>query len=1001
TFFYYLGLAVQKASSRRSKPMPLLTPEYLLGIPEFSRNFFAELFGRLKGPAVLVFDNTQEVPGESLLYGAIIEGLARMQVDIRIIMVSRSEPPPQFARLLASRMMKLLGWHDLRLTLEEFTEIARHRGFEEERAATFSGLHTQVDGWAAGLKLVLEGAAKLNGKVALAGDNEPREIFDYFAAEVFERVEPDVQDCLLKIAFLPRIQVPLAEKLSGHERAGLILDDLYRRNFFIVKLARPERTYEYHPLFREFLLTMADVRFSHPDIDHIRKNAAMLLETDGQIEEAMALFRQADDYPNLIRLLLDQAPALVSQGRHQTVERLLNAIPEEVMATTPWLLFWRGAARMSSDPSAGSPFFEQALELFDERGDAAGAFLAWSGAVDAIIYTFDSFTLLDDWMRRFERLAGRYPTFPSPEIEVRVITSLLHILALRQPCHSDFGMWEKRGLSAASAVNDIDLRINICMPLVMAAVFAGDLAKAEKLLLGLKDGIRSIDHCSLAVISLKVMEVSYLWLAGRFEECECAVTKGLELAESTGIKPTVFPIMCHGTSGLLSAGNLSRAKEYLDKMSAFLDRLGRCEKGFYHLKKTWEGLLDQNPSAVLLHAEKSLQVLLEVGMSQAIALAYLAMGYGLHETGKHELAADHFIKAREHSTQAKSRQTEFACLLAEANFAYDLGDDELGVQSLTTALSLGRKHGYFNCYFWRPAVITRLCCKALEAGIQKEYVQELIRQRKLMPESPPSEIETWPWPFRIYTLGRFELVRDGKPVRSNGKGQQKPLALLKALIALGGRNVAEFQLTEALWPDADGDMQHQSLATTLHRLRRLLGEKEAIEYRDGQLSLSACYCWVDAWAFERLLSQAEAESQKKVQRCMSAAAGYAEKAIDLYKGNFLPEDSVEYWCMHKKERLKSRFLRGVIFLGRSLEKSGDQEQAVERYLQALEVDPMVEEFYQRLMINYQRQGRNADAAMIYRRCQENFNTYLKVQPSRQTLAIYNSILSDSAERIKN
>ncbi|MDH3330275.1 MAG: hypothetical protein OEM01_13685, partial [Desulfobulbaceae bacterium] len=44
TFFYYLGLAVQKASSRRSKPMPLLTPEYLLGIPEFSRNFFAELF---------------------------------------------------------------------------------------------------------------------------------------------------------------------------------------------------------------------------------------------------------------------------------------------------------------------------------------------------------------------------------------------------------------------------------------------------------------------------------------------------------------------------------------------------------------------------------------------------------------------------------------------------------------------------------------------------------------------------------------------------------------------------------------------------------------------------------------------------------------------------------------------------------------------------------------------------------------------------------------------
>src|SRR5690242_14143631 len=40
TFFYYLGNAVQIAAPRHRKPLPLLTPEYLMGIPTFAKNYF-------------------------------------------------------------------------------------------------------------------------------------------------------------------------------------------------------------------------------------------------------------------------------------------------------------------------------------------------------------------------------------------------------------------------------------------------------------------------------------------------------------------------------------------------------------------------------------------------------------------------------------------------------------------------------------------------------------------------------------------------------------------------------------------------------------------------------------------------------------------------------------------------------------------------------------------------------------------------------------------------
>ena len=49
----------------------------------------------------------------------------------------------------------------------------------------------------------------------------------------------------------------------------------------------------------------------------------------------------------------------------------------------------------------------------------------------------------------------------------------------------------------------------------------------------------------------------------------------------------------------------------------------------------------------------------------------------------------------------------------------------------------------------------------------------------------------------------FELVRDGQPVKFTGKAQQRPLDLLKLLLALGDIDVDSQQLTAALWPDAD------------------------------------------------------------------------------------------------------------------------------------------------------------------------------------------------------
>ena len=48
SFFYYLGLAAAAKAPRKRRPMPLLTPEYLLDIEGFTRRFFRELLRKVR-----------------------------------------------------------------------------------------------------------------------------------------------------------------------------------------------------------------------------------------------------------------------------------------------------------------------------------------------------------------------------------------------------------------------------------------------------------------------------------------------------------------------------------------------------------------------------------------------------------------------------------------------------------------------------------------------------------------------------------------------------------------------------------------------------------------------------------------------------------------------------------------------------------------------------------------------------------------------------------------
>ena len=101
------------------------------------------------------------------------------------------------------------------------------------------------------------------------------------------------------------------------------------------------------------------------------------------------------------------------------------------------------------------------------------------------------------------------------------------------------------------------------------------------------------------------------------------------------------------------------------------------------------------------------------------------------------------------------------------------------------------------------------------------------------------------------------MLRDGAPITFPRKAPGKPLALLKLIVAWGGKPTPQAEICDALWPQAEADVALDSLSVTVHRLRRLLGDPEAVKLQDGRLNIDTARCQVDAWAFESLLERAE------------------------------------------------------------------------------------------------------------------------------------------------
>jgi DNA-binding SARP family transcriptional activator len=239
--------------------------------------------------------------------------------------------------------------------------------------------------------------------------------------------------------------------------------------------------------------------------------------------------------------------------------------------------------------------------------------------------------------------------------------------------------------------------------------------------------------------------------------------------------------------------------------------------------------------------------------------------------------------------------------------------------------------------------------------------------------------------LRVLALGRFEAWRGGEPVSpSIWQPRRKARLLLLYLLSRAPRPVACDELIEALWPDLAPDSARRALNTTFSDLRHILepflGQGQPSRYltRDEETLTFSGQVWYDVAEF---------------QQAVRTGGQAARQALELYRGDFLPEEPYPDWVLRERERLRGLYLNTLTAWLEERVQAGAWREGVELARRILEQEPWLEEVWRALMRCLARLGRRSEALHAYQECVRALRREMDVAPSAETRALFDELKS--------
>src|SRR5687768_5563731 len=387
-FLGYLGFGIQQQVPGFGEAMFSYLQEAtgeLAQHPERAVDVFLnEVLDRVEQQLILVLDDYHHLGMETGVNAVLDRLLAYLPDVLHVIIISRETPPLALGRLRTHSPSATIDRSDLLFTDEETQELFRKVFDLELTADQLAEYRERTHGWITALQLVRqvahrsvlssrEGQAGVPDLVEVLRQSE-RDIFDYFAEEVFSDESDDVRKLLLEVSLLDRIELDSCTALYPGLSCSRVLPNLVRRNVFM-SVASDSRGEEYrlHPLFQNFLRRRFRTEIGRAGVSAEHQRCAAYFLSRQSWEQAVRHLLAAEDFDSAAKVIAERGPQWISSGALGSLASLADALPESALDAHPRAIAHRAeVARLGGQYESAHTMLRRAATLLRERDDKEG-----------------------------------------------------------------------------------------------------------------------------------------------------------------------------------------------------------------------------------------------------------------------------------------------------------------------------------------------------------------------------------------------------------------------------------------------------------------------------------------------------------------------------------------------------------------------------------------------------------------------------------------------------
>ncbi|MNK78645.1 HTH-type transcriptional regulator MalT [compost metagenome] len=909
---------------------------------------------------------------------------------LRLILASRIRPDlPGLARWRLQGDALFVEQTDLAFQPEEVEALFADVLGMPLDAPMIERLMAETEGWPIAIQLMsqnlrpngrsdrlsgAEGAmAQHRGVAVPESRGSLRDLFDYLANEVFDRLSEGDRDFLLATAPLPRLWPEICRDLTGRDSVEA-LAALNERGVFLVPLG--DGAYRYHHLFREFL---RERLLSQRRLQEAHHAAAQALRARGELEEAIDHFLEAGEDEQAAEGMAVTAPSLVNQGRYARLESWLARLRPEILDRAPALAIHQGdACRLTSRFEEALDWYGRAYRSYADNAEGRSR----AQASKALVY-LDTVQPAKAEKHLEEALAETQD--PGRR------TELLVMLAENKLNQGDAVSAERLFREAREHLPQVaEHEARICLR-------TGRLSEARTILQAAlaqpaPSAAGTKAHREAALV-LSLIES----LQGEPQAAGRLASLGLERAREQGALWTEAVALIRLGHALLVEGRIAEAEGAYQEAIALARTVGVSRLKVEPLM----GLaFVAGRHGDLATAEAHLKDGLEI--AQSTGDAWLCAMLGLAQGGIYVAHGD--PRAERWLMQAQSGYERcgdpFGLALVtlwSARLAMTLGEGKAVLTRIRRVLEQVKRHD-LAFLLSRPTLlgfadaeqVKAFAGSALNLGIAPALLMPWLGELGLAAEPPALREDA----LRIRTLGAFRVWRGQEEIGAKAWGREKARQLFHLFLAHRGQMLPKPRIIDMLWPELDLAAADGTFRVALNALNKVLEPERKGGSPRFIVKEGATYglrvgpdVWFDAAEFERLLDEAQA-----MEALGENPVELYRRALELSEGAFLADyPQYEAWCERERERLADRYKEGALKLARGLYAHGDDEGAIQWAQCLIERDACAEEAYRVVMAAYYRQGDRPMALRTYDRCVIALDDELGVDPMPETQLLFDRI----------